>query len=119
MAELLITLSILGILMSFAIPTYQTSTQKTRKADAQGAILVLSNKLERYFTANNTYAGAVVSAGDHSGYYQLSIVVAAESYSITATPQTGQADYYCGDLTLTSTGVKSAVKATVAQTGCW
>ena len=128
--ELMVTVAIVGILASIAIPSYQGSVMKSRRADAQGALLGFANAMERYFTVNNKYTGAAVGGGDTGAptifsatspvdggtpYYNLTISAAtASSYTLSAAPIGVQASDACGTLTITQTGVKSPT-----TTGCW
>jgi len=109
--ELMITVAIVGILASIAYPSYQDSIMKSRRTDAQAALLGFANSMERYFTVNNTYVNAPVVAG--TAYYNLTISAAtASSYTLTATPAGAQAADSCGNLTLANTGVKTPAN-------CW
>jgi type IV pilus assembly protein PilE len=72
--ELMVAVAIVGILAAIAIPSYQESMRKSRRADAQSALLNIANAMERYFTQNNTYCdtgtssqGAVVAADTCGG----------------------------------------------------
>lgn len=120
--ELMITVAIIGILAAIAIPSYQDSVRKSRRADAQGALLSLANAMERHFTETNTYAGAAGSdttptdtgaprasiystPSSTAVYYGLSITAAgANSFTLTATPVTGSGQAGNGNLELDSTG---------------
>jgi type IV pilus assembly protein PilE len=91
----------------------------------------LANAMERYFTENNTYAGASlaganpiypatcpIDGGDAT--YNLAITnLTATTYTLTATPIAGgpQAKDACGTLSLTQTGQKGATGGTVSK--CW
>lgn len=55
LVEMLIAVAIVGILAAIAIPSYQESVRKTRRADAEGALLAFANAMERHYTVNNTY----------------------------------------------------------------
>mgnify|MGYP003392402640 CR=1 FL=1 len=138
LVELMIVVAIVGILAGIAYPSYQGSVMKSRRADAQGALLGFANAMERYFTEGNTYLGAagtdatpldtgsprIYSAtspvGGGTAYYNLTISAAtASSYTLSATRTGAQATDECGTLTLTQTGVKSAVKDGVIVASCW
>ena len=122
--ELMITVAIVGILASIAYPTYQDSVMKSRRVDAQGALLVYANTMERYFTVNNTYVDAPTNSG--TTYYDITIstnpAVTASTYTLNATPKGVQLNDKCGTLTLTHTGFKCpSDNSTCASntTGCW
>ncbi len=55
--ELMVVVAIIGILAAVAIPSYQRSVAKSRRADVQGALLSFATSMERRFTENNTYCG--------------------------------------------------------------
>lgn len=119
--ELMIVVAIIGILAAIAYPSYQDHVRKTRRSDAQGALMGLANAMERHYTANNTYAGAAAGGNDTGApaiyadespldggtkFYDLAIVAptSATSYTIRATPKNGQAGD--GVLQLSSTGIR-------------
>lgn len=110
--ELMITVAIVGILAAIALPSYQDSVRKSRRADVKGVMLGLANALERRFTETNSYAGVAGIAGT---YYTVTVTIPnAISYTLTATPAGDQASDTCGTLTLTQTGAKTPTTA-----GCW
>ena len=114
--ELMITVAIVGILASIAIPSYQDSVMKSRRADAKGALLGYANTMERHFTVNNTYVGAPTNPG--TDYYDITVstnpAATASTYTLNAAPKGAQVNDKCGTLTLTHTGVKGANAA-----DCW
>ncbi|NOY62955.1 MAG: type IV pilin protein [Gammaproteobacteria bacterium] len=62
--ELLVVLVIMAILLSIAVPGYQTYVDRTRRADAQAALVLLSGAMERFYTENNSYLGAANGGGN-------------------------------------------------------
>lgn len=118
--EIMIVVAIIGILAMVAYPSYQDYVQKSRRSEAQGALMGLANAMERHFTTNNTYAGAADGGNDTGSpanypdespldgsvkYYDLSITAAdADDYTVRATPKNAQAGN--GMLELTSTGIR-------------
>ena len=122
--ELMVAVSIVGILAGIAYPTFQDSIMKSRRVDAQGALLVYENIMERYYTVNNTYIGAPTNSG--TGYYDITVStnppVTASTYTLNATPKGAQLNDKCGTLILTHTGVKCpSDNSTCAShtAGCW
>ena len=62
MIELLVVITLLGLIAAIALPSYGNYVKKTRRKDAQADLVNISNALERYYTANNTYATATLGA---------------------------------------------------------
>lgn len=56
--ELMITVAIVAILAAIAIPSYQDSVWKGKRAEAKAAILKALQAEERYYTQNNRYVDA-------------------------------------------------------------
>ncbi|MFN7096112.1 MAG: type IV pilin protein [Gammaproteobacteria bacterium] len=124
--ELLIAIVVIAILAAIAYPSYVGYITKSRRSDGQSALLDLANRMERYFTTNNTYVGATLAnvgtaASTPGGYYTLSIsATGATTYSIQAAPTGSQAsqDTLCGTLTLNQLGQKGDT-GTGSTSDCW
>ncbi|GAA5526174.1 hypothetical protein Maes01_02769 [Microbulbifer aestuariivivens] len=129
--ELLITIVIVTILASIAIPSYQQSVTKSRRADGISALLRLQLEQEKFRANCRFYAGALGNANScgtdaanstlafsttsEAGYYTIAITAAAgNGYTITADPTGAQAgDTTCDPLSYTHpAGTKSPA-------GCW
>ena len=131
--ELMIVLVIVGILLAVALPSYQESMRKGRRADAKAALMDAANRQERHMLDRNTYttdlediglgAGTVLS---EDGHYSITAAACAADtialcYVITATPVAGGAqagDARCATFTLDSTGAKDAT-GTAPAGECW
>lgn len=61
--ELMITVAIIGILASIALPAYTDSVLKSRRAEGRAALLDLLQQQERYLTQRNTYLAFTTNAG--------------------------------------------------------
>lgn len=108
--ELLIVIAIVSLLVGIAYPSYQQYLIKSRRADAQSALMDLAVRMEHYYTENYTYARATVpNTQSPAGFYTLSITQQDEtSFMLQATPQNAQtADTICQSLTLNHTGKKN------------
>ncbi len=128
LVELMVTVAVLGILMSVALPSYLDSVRKGRRADAQSVLLEASQFMERFATENLRFdqsrAGVAValpttlaSAPKHGAtkFYTISLqAVAQNSFTLRAVPQGSMANDSCGTMTLTDTGVKGGALST-----CW
>ena len=123
LVELLIVVVIISLLAMVAVPSYNKSVAKARRADAQASLANLSGAMERWFTEKQSYleaAGPEDTPTDtgvpriyHSQtpvdgnvkFYNLTIEAAtAGSYTLRATPIGGHAGD--GYLELLSTGVE-------------
>ncbi len=122
--ELMIVIAIIGILAAVGYPSYLSSVQKSRRADAQANLMELSSFMERFFTENNRYDRKVdgtavalpftVSPKTGTTYYNLSVITpSASSYTLSAVPVGAQATDSCGTLTLNQTGQH------MPATNCW
>lgn len=117
--ELLIAVTIIGIIATFAFPSYQESLNKSHRASAKSMMLQVANLEERYFTENNQY-GALADLGKadplpaEGGQHNITVSHTDTTYLITATPV--NTDATCGNLTLSNTGVQGS---SVAGSSCW
>jgi len=118
--ELLIVIAIVGFLAAIAYPSYQESVAKARRGDAQANLVSLAQSLERQFTQNATFAGAVLPYNESpkdgdTKFYDLSFAAStATSYTLQAAPKNGMNGDRCGTMTLTHAGNRTA-----AETDCW
>ena len=135
--ELMAVLTIIGILTTFAYPGYRDYIIRAHRSDGQTALLDLANRMERYYSENNSYENATIGSGGETdvlsndqssdGWYVLSITHATESdYTLQATPISTQSrsDTSCQSLTLTSYGAKGITNGpagvpTAATSSCW
>src|SRR6266851_8135189 len=131
--ELMVTVVIMAILASIAIPAYNAQIRKSRRTEAKTALLDLAGREERYFNANtgtNAYTDvpallgyaatmpAMLNYPVGTGYYTVTVTPAAAvpaatpptpaSFTIVAKPVGDQAnDLQCQSFTVTSTGARS------------
>lgn len=128
--EMMIVVALIALLSSIAYPSYQEYVVKTKRAEGKSALMQSMMQQERYFTQNNTYVtfteatpnGFKYYSGDNSTNSAYTLSAAAcgtgigDCVQITATVR-GFTDEKCGNLSLTSAGVKSA--SGTAPTKCW
>lgn len=123
--ELMIVVTVIGVIAAIAIPTYDSSVRKARRGQAKADLVEAAQMMERYYTLNRSYSGKTLKQifgseqSPRSGvaHYTLSLVSDAKSFTITATPSTatGQSKDQCETLTLDHKGAKTAAKSE----GCW
>jgi len=142
--ELMITVAIIGILAGIALPSYQDSVRKSRRADVKTVLLGLANAMERLYTVSNSYCDAaaggtlIANCGttiedtgtssiytippETASFYTVTISAATNnSYTLSAARTGAQSNDKCGTLTLTNTGVKGVTGADTGVTAadCW
>lgn len=128
--ELMIAVTILGIIVAVAYPSYQDYVFDSRRTDGQAALMDAAQRLERCYTSSVAYNGgaciAVVTAigneNSPEAYYALSTSnMGATTYTLTATPRGAQANDECGNLTLNQAGAKDINNADngVDKDDCW
>jgi type IV pilus assembly protein PilE len=122
--ELMVALGIVGILSAVAYPSYTSYILRTNRADAKAIMMESAQFMERYYSTNNTYVGAVLfstvvpkgAVGSRIKYnlsYQTGEPTAT-TFVLQAIPTTAQASDSCGTLTLSQTGAQTPTTA-----GCW
>jgi type IV pilus assembly protein PilE len=142
--ELMIVVAIIGVITAIAIPSYQESVQKSRRAEARGQLLEVAQYLQRFYSQNDSFStdrsGAATAipsalamvprtadAGNQA--YDISFTTAApgsENPSITAfkiqavrKANGPMATDKCGDFVVDNTGARSVLKASDSVANCW
>ena len=130
--ELVIAVIIAGILTSIALPAYQDSMRKGRRADAKAGLMTAANRQESLMLDRKTYTTNMTVLGftenpmiSEKGHYSIAAAACAGGtiatcYVLTATPVAGGAqdgDARCTTIKLDSTGAKTATGS--ANTQCW
>lgn len=121
--ELMIALTIIGVLTMVAFPSYQSYIRKGNRANAQSFMMEVSQRQLQYFLDKRSYAAdlgtlSLTSPSSVSPYYTITIATEdgpPPAFTITATATGDQASDACGNLTLTSANVKSSSTGT----SCW
>lgn len=122
--DLLITLAIVALLAMVALPAYQSQVQKTRRSDAQVALMNTAQALER--CAANDPAAGYTAAGcpsfpitSNEGFYTITApTLTATTYTLTAQPVAGgpqAGDSDCASLSLDQTGGRTSSPGS----DCW
>ena len=99
--ELMVTLVVAAILISIAVPAYQTQVRKSRRTEARNAVMDLAAREERYYSVNNAYTNVALELGygtDNavisgrpigSGYYTVSVDLTAPEPAATPPVRAG------------------------------
>ncbi len=113
LVELLIVVTIVGILAMVAIPGFQDSMRKSRRSDGRIALLETAQRLERCYTQFGVYddddCDIASPADSPDGFYSVTVVRDPSTFTLSAAPQGPQAsDSACGTLSLDQLGERSA-----------
>jgi type IV pilus assembly protein PilE len=130
--ELMIVVAILGILAALAYPQYVEYVAKGKRAECRSALLLASQRMEKFYSNNNQYpanlAAANIPANSNDGNPGASCTIAlsgvtapapggvAATYLLTANT-TPYKDKYCATLTLNETGTKGKSGSDAER--CW
>jgi len=93
LVETMVVVAIVAILAAVVYPMFTgyMSEAEARRADGKIALVEAAQTMERYFTNNNTYAGASIPSESARGYYSLTLVTAnTTSFTLEATAQGSQ-----------------------------
>jgi type IV pilus assembly protein PilE len=141
--ELVIVIVIVSILASIALPAYQDSMRKGRRADAKAGLMDAANRQERFMLDRSAYTKDMKNLGfgddpaiSEEGYYSIDVDETATAalcgyafdpndnappcYVLTATPLAGEAqadDARCTKFSLNSSGAKAAEGSAASE--CW
>ncbi len=138
--ELMVTVMIVAVLASIAVPSYLSSVRKSRRTEARQALLDLAGREERYLATSTTYSQAGTDLGysalpatTASGYYTIDIdaasftapsATATAYFKAVATPVAGKGqdkDSTCASLSVDSQGVQKSTDSSGADSTatCW
>jgi type IV pilus assembly protein PilE len=123
LVELMVTIAIGTLLLTIAIPSYQSQVRKSRRTEAKTAILDLASREERLFSTTNNYSDVPADLGYTAwkqpiggGYYTLDKPVVATApaatFIITARVAGTQVkDTQCQTFTVDQTGQQASFDA--------
>lgn len=138
--ELLIVLVLMLLLSAAAYPAYTEFTVRARRTEAQAMLQLLMQQQERYYSSHGSYVAFAADAADEDArafQWWSGVSAAGSAYEIegkacdgasildcvqlVATPGTARVntafrDKTCGNLILTSTGLRLA---TGEASQCW
>ncbi len=121
--ELLIALSIVAILASITVPSYNGFVARSRRADAMSALLQVQLAQLRWRAAHSEYAGDLgdlgwVDAASPDGHYRLRLVrSSAGDFLLQASPRGAQRTDVCGSFAVSAQG--PVYLAGYAGADCW
>jgi len=125
LVELMITVAIIGILSTVAIPSYTSYVTRGRIPEATSTLAAKRVQMEQYFQDNRQYAAAAPACADvaSSKYFTFSCsAVNATSFTLQAVGKGAMTGF---TYTINERNVKSTIMTTGAPSGwtgsadCW
>jgi type IV pilus assembly protein PilE len=129
--EVMIVVSIIGLIAALGYPSYQDQVRKSRRAEGMGELLELADHMERHYSDIGTYdqadgsdmtAAAIFRTTTSGGYYTLSVDAGTDnvSFTIRATPVAGksQAEDKCHTFIYNSLGQRTVTGGSLNAEQC-
>ena len=124
--ELLIVITIIGVLASIAYASYSNSVVASRRKAAAACLLEVSQHMERVYTTSLSYAGVTAAPAlscrtELSAFYTIGLngTPTATTYALQAAPTSQQKDAKCGTLGLNQAGTKTISGTGGSVPSCW
>ena len=132
--ELMIVITIIGILSAIAVPSYNNYVLRAKRSEGRSAIMDAAARQERVYSDNNQYTSTLGTGGlaisDPSGCSatgvqsetcKYTLTTAAtnsnQAFTVTAAPTFTDAD--CGSFRVNQAGTKEIVGGTDTVRNCW
>lgn len=122
--ELMIVVAVVAILAAIAYPSYQDAMRKSRRAQAKADLVEYAALAERSRTVNNSYTEFDLPSTQSpretgaTARYTITATLGANTFTLTATPTTGQDADRCGTLTINQANAKTESGA-APLSECW
>ncbi|MCW8195246.1 prepilin-type N-terminal cleavage/methylation domain-containing protein [Proteobacteria bacterium 005FR1] len=135
--EVMIVVAVIAIIAAIALPSYNSSVIKSKRAMGKAELLEVLARQEQHFINNKAYATNLTSLGyganpyliDDQGnetaanaIYQIALAAGASTtaFTLQAIPQNAQADdAECATLQISNTGLKTISGGTSTAASCW
>ena len=122
--ELVVVVTIVAILASLAIASYEFAIRKSRRSAAQGCVAEAAQFMERFYTTHLNYAQDLAGnpavlprcTAEVAGAYVVGFAAGqptATTFVIQAVPQGRQARDSCGTMSMNQTGRR------LPEADCW
>lgn len=113
--ELMVTVAIVTVVTSIALPSYRNHVTRSHRGDAMTALLRVASAQEKFYLQNNTYTTSLADlniAGTQYDYYTLTIPTGdVNTFRVVATTRSGgpqDGDDTCTQFSIDSAGTRAA-----------
>lgn len=117
--ELMLVISIIGILAGFAFPSLQSMLLQSKRSDAHHLLKLNESRLTKCLTLAGSYDdNCRLLTTSKEGLYSLQTALTAQTWTITAVPvptESQRNDTDCATISLNHIGVKSST----GGGSCW
>jgi type IV pilus assembly protein PilE len=120
--ELIIVMTVVGILMATAMPGYRNYITRVHRSEAISLLLQASMCQERISASRGSYDTNLCQPVSEQQRYQLTYNSPdnqGQTYVVTATPQGAQLADPCGSLSLNQNGARSISATGISVMKCW
>ncbi len=120
--ELMIVVAVMAILLTIAMPGYQTYMLRVHRTEAIGMLLQASMCQERIYATIGTYDTTRCQPDTAETRYEIDYTPAdsqGRAYIAMATPTGAQLEDTCGSLSLDQNGARAISTPDVSVTKCW
>lgn len=136
--ELMVVLTIIGILTAIAVPAYTSHIARSHRADARVTLLQAAQFMQRFYAANDSFketrTGTAVAIpaplsqapANGAAIYSLTVNSSTDAYTLTMAPVSPgrMAADACGSYTITSEGLtgnknNGTVLTPSERDACW
>lgn len=119
--ELLVVVALIGLLSSWAVPSFQAMQQRSQRALAKVALLKAAHWLEQAASARGSYPDTLPASlwQNPALHYQLNLQSQADAFVLKAVPTGAQGSDACATLTLNQAGEQGVWGATLSAGSCW
>ncbi len=120
--ELIIVVAVVGVLLTLAIPGFQSHMFRVHRTQAVRLLLQAAMCQERLYAIEGKYNTAQCQPVTQQQHYQFTYLPAdnqGHSYLAMASPKGAQLADPCGSLSLDQSGVRGIDAKDVSATKCW
>ena len=120
--ELMIVVTVVGILLASAVPSYRQYLLRVHRTEAIRMLLQASMCQERISASRGSYDTGQCRSGSQQQRYQLEFLpenTQGKTYVAMAVPQGAQRADLCGNLSLDQSGVRQISGTNISGIKCW